>query len=79
MTFKFEFTLSDKDASNLIDILRSEQVRTLAAAKKFIKSEMTATDQANLDWCDRHADYLDGLKHKVLAGCTRVDDDLGTH
>ncbi len=65
---KFEFTLNDQDASNLIDILHNEKVRTLATAQNFIKKDMNAVDQANLDWYNGHAAYLQSLKEKVLAG-----------
>ena len=73
MAVKFEFTLSDVDASNLISILHDEKVRALARAQEFIKPQMTKVDQANLDWYNGHADYLEDLKKKVLAGNTRVE------
>lgn len=72
MAVKFEFVLNDVDASNLISILHDEQVRALARAREFIKPQMTEVDQANCDWYNGHADYLQGLKEKVLAGNTRV-------
>ncbi len=70
---KFEFTLRDIDASNLIDILHSEQVRALDKGRTFINNNMTKADRANLDWYNGHADYLEGLKQKVLAGCKREE------
>ena len=70
---KFEFTLSDHDASNLINILHDEQTRTLDMSNQFITKDMTATDQANVDWCYRHSEYLQSLKEKVLAGNKRVE------
>lgn len=76
MAVKFEFTLSDIDASNLISILHDEQVRALVRAREFIKKDMTQVDQANFDWYNRHADYLQELKEKVLAGNTRVETVL---
>ncbi len=39
---KFEFTLRDIDASNLIDILHSEQVRALDKGRTFINNNMTS-------------------------------------
>lgn len=73
MAVKFEFTLSDADTSNLISILHDERVRVLAKAQWFTKPEMTKADQANADWYNGHAEYLEGLKRKVLAGGTQVE------
>ncbi len=73
MVVKFEFTLSDQDASNLIDILQNEQVRALDRAREFLAGRVTRVDQANADWYNGHAEYLEGLKQKVLAGNTRVE------
>lgn len=73
MAVKFEFTLSDTDAANLIDILHQGQVQAQAQASKFIKPKMTAADEANASWYTKHAEYLEGLKQQVLAGNTRVD------
>lgn len=73
MAVKFEFTLSDVDASNLIDIINSEKVRALSRAREFLAGSVTRVDQANADWYNGHADYLEELKQKVLAGNTRVE------
>lgn len=77
MAIKFEFILSDEDASNLIDILHSEQVRALARAREFMVNEapgdVTTVDRYNSAWYNAHADYLQLLKEKVLAGNTRVE------
>ncbi len=56
---KFEFTLDDVDAENLISILNDEKCRAL---EKTLDS----------DWYKAHAAYLEDLKQKVLAGNTRV-------
>ena len=72
MAVKFEFTLSDVDASNLIDIINSEKVRALSRAREFLVGSVTRVDQANADWYNGHADYLEELKQKVLASNTRV-------
>ncbi len=56
---KFEFTLDDEDAENLINILNDEKCRAL---EKAIDS----------DWYKGHATYLEHLKQKILAGNTRV-------
>lgn len=69
---KFEFTLSDVDAENLIGVLHDEQERTRAKARKYIKPDMSDVDQANANWYTAHADYLEELKQKVLGGNTRV-------
>ena len=73
MSVKFEFTLSDQDASNLIDILQGEQARALSKSMKFINARMSKTDQANLEWYNGHAEYLERLKLKVLEGNMRVE------
>lgn len=73
MAVKFEFTLDDIDASNLIDILHDAQVRVLGKAMEFIKSEMTNEEVAKVEWYKDHAAYLEELKQKVLAGNTQVE------
>lgn len=73
MAVKFEFTLSDVDASNLIDIINNEKVRALTRAREFLAGSVTRVDRANADWYNGHADYLEKLKQKVLAGNTRVE------
>lgn len=69
---KFEFTLTDKDASNLLDILNEAKCKALIDARAFIKPNMTRADQANADWYNGHAEYLEGLKQKILTGHSRV-------
>lgn len=56
---RFEFTLNDVDAENLISILNDERVRALEKA-------------LDSDWYKAHATYLEDLKQKVLAGNIRV-------
>jgi hypothetical protein len=56
---RFEFTLDDVDAENLISILNDERVRALEKA-------------LDSDWYKAHATYLEDLKQKVLVGNTRV-------
>lgn len=60
---KFEFTLNDEDASNLLDIIQSEKIRML---------EMALDDElkARADWYRSHAEYLVKLKQQILAGAT---------
>ena len=74
MTVKFEFELSDKDASNLIDILQSEQTRALARVREFNELQPTRANQVNADWYNGHAEYLEGLKQKILAGSSRAQE-----
>ena len=59
---KFEFTLSDIDASNLIDIIQEEKVRTLARAIE---------NPENMTWYKTHADYLENLKQTIVSGSIR--------
>ena len=59
---RFEFTLSDIDASNLVDIIQEEKARILALA---------LDDLENMDWYKKHADYLENMKQTVIAGSTR--------
>lgn len=72
---KFEFTLNDVDASNLISILHDEKMRALEKVQTFVSANMSKVDRANADWYAGHAEYLEGLKQKVLAGNSRVGDD----
>lgn len=69
---KFEFTLSDQDASNLMNVIQNAIVDASFKAQEFIKPKMTATDQMNCDWYNSHADYLKELKQKILEGNHRV-------
>jgi hypothetical protein len=65
---RFEFTLDDSDAEVLISILNDERVRALDRA-------VNSTAEGRKDgakWYQAQADYLEGLKQKVLAGNTRV-------
>ena len=75
---KFEFTLDDTDAANLIAILHEEKCRSLerAAEHQLLVDQRDGnhpTAQANANWYRAHATYLDELRMKVLAGNTRVD------
>jgi len=75
MAVKFEFVLNDVDASNLISILNDEKVRAMVKAEEYDRASAQSrskTDIANRDWYEGHAEYLEGLKQKVLAGNTRV-------
>lgn len=69
---KFEFILSDRDASNLMDIINSAKCKALSDAQEFIKPNMSSVDEANCNWFNSHADYLEELKQKILEGNTRV-------
>ena len=70
---KFEFTLNDVDAHNLISILHEEKVRAMIKAEEYDReSTKSKTAAYNRDWYEGHAEYLEGLKQKVLAGNTRV-------
>lgn len=73
MAVKFEFTLSDIDASNLLDVIHTAKAKALQDAQKFLAPEMTRVDRANYDWYIGHAEYLEGLKQKVLVGNKSVD------
>lgn len=65
---KFEFTLSDIDATNLIDVLKSAKTKALVEAGKCL----TINNQYGANWYNSHADYIEEIKQKVLAGNTRV-------
>ena len=69
MTVKFEFTLSDVDAENMIDIFNMHKNKMLFKAVSFI----TKSDDQMADWYNRQADYAEELKQKILAGNTKVD------
>lgn len=68
MTVRFEFELSDKDAENLIDILRREHTRSMHEAGQCIAKDR----EKQADWFNRYSDYVDELRAKVSAGSTRV-------
>lgn len=69
MTVKFEFTLSDIDATNLMDILHSAKTKALVEAGKCLVNN----NQSGANWYNSHADYIEEIKQKVLAGNTRVE------
>lgn len=72
MAVKFEFILSDVDAQNLVSILKDERTRMLVqAGKHMVQTGQVA--EANAAWYNRHADYLEELTKKILAGNTRVE------
>lgn len=73
---KFEFTLSDIDASNLISILHDAKIAAQHSALDYITMNMSDDDAAKLDWFNSHAAYLEGLKQKVLSGNHRVEEDV---
>ena len=69
MTVKFEFVLNDVDATNLIDILQSAKTKALVEAGKCLVNN----NQSGSNWYNSHADYIEEIKQKVLAGNTRVE------
>ena len=74
MTIHFDFTMSDIDAANLIDIISCEANNARLHAFKYnALKEPTRADVANRDWYNGHAEYLDNLKKIVLDGNKRVD------
>ena len=70
MAVKFEFTLSDIDAFNLMDILQSAKTKSLVEACKCL----AMNNQSGADWYNSHADYIEEIKQKVLASNTRVTE-----
>ena len=70
MAVKFEFTLSDIDAFNLMDILHTAKIKALVEADKCLVNN----NQSGANWYNSHADYIEEIKQKVLAGNTRVTE-----
>lgn len=68
MTVKFEFTLSDIDAFNLMDILQSAKTKALVEAGECLVNN----NQSGYNWYNSHADYIEEIKQKVLVSNTRV-------
>ena len=69
MAVKFEFTLSDVDAENMIDMINTYKNQMLFKAVSFLSKN----NSQMADWYNRQADYAEELKQKILAGNTRVD------
>lgn len=69
MAVKFEFTLSDVDAENMIDMFNMHKNQMLFKAVSFLSKN----DDKMADWYNRQADYVEELKQKILAGNSRVD------
>lgn len=72
MTVKFEFTISDMDAENILGILQDAATNARYKAQLFISKNMTETDQSCVDCFNNHADYLVKLRTEMAAGSTRV-------
>ena len=73
---KFEFILNEVDSSNLITIINDEKVRALDKAQEYTalaqdRNSRHSVALANASWYAGHAEYLEGLKQKVLAGAHR--------
>lgn len=73
MAIKFNFTLNDTDASNLIDIINGAKIAAMENAQEHMVGNSVA-DQANTSWYLGHAEYLEELKQKVLDGVARTED-----
>lgn len=73
MAVKFNFTLNDTDASNLISIIHDAKVAAIDTAQGH-KVGNTKVDQMNANWYLAHAEYLEELKQKVLNGVARAED-----
>lgn len=74
---KFEFTVDDIDAANLIAILRDEADRSRARAEDYEarvreRNGDHPTAEANARWYRAHTTYLEHLTEKVLKGNSRV-------
>lgn len=75
---KFEFTLDDIDASNLVAILQEERARII---QKGLEQQRRVderdgrhpTAEANARWYRAHATYLEALIEKVVKGNKRVN------
>lgn len=69
MAVKFEFTLSDVDAENMIDMFNAHKNQMLFKAGSFLAKN----DDQMAYWYNCQSDYVEELKQKILAGNTRVD------
>ena len=63
MSVKFEFTLSDEDASNLIFVLQEAKIQAMSRAFEFHTD--SERDKQAREWHNEHARYLEELKQKV--------------
>lgn len=72
MTVKFEFTVSDVDAENIIGIMREAALKAQLAVDRYTDPHLSATDQANRAWWIAHHKYLSALADRMAAGTTRV-------
>lgn len=71
---KFEFTLSDHDAENLMNILHQEKMRIINKKFGYLKSNPTDSDKMNARWLESHAEYISTLISKILSGNTKVSE-----
>lgn len=72
MTVKFEFTVSEVDAENIIGIMREAALKAQLAVDRYTDTHLSATDQSNRAWWIVHHKYLTDLADRMAAGTTRV-------
>lgn len=65
MALKFEFTVSEADAQNIMDQLRKAQVEAMLVA-------LSAEGQAATDWWRNHAQYWKDLTDQIITSVTKV-------
>ena len=75
---EFNFKLNDVDSSNLVSILHDAKVAAMVNENEYRAAYASSNQHnkvalANADWYKGHAEYLEGLKQKVIAGGKRVD------
>ena len=73
MDTKFEFSLSDIDASNLMDILRREVFRTEDARFNFVGMN-DPVSKANLRAYDEEIEYLNALREQIASSTIRTSN-----
>jgi hypothetical protein len=69
---KFDFVVSEVDASNILSILQDVEDAAGIKSKGFLKEKMSNVDQANHDWWKAHAEYLKDLKNRVARGASEI-------
>ncbi|MHB8123396.1 MAG: hypothetical protein ACYDG4_14715 [Desulfuromonadaceae bacterium] len=69
---KFDFVVSEVDASNILSILQEKELEAEANSRSFLKEKMTRVVQANLEWWKGHAEYLNDLKNRVARGASEI-------
>ena len=71
---KFEFTMQDADAENLISCIQDQSTRSMLSASKFLKPNLSDGESKMYDHYMRDAAYFQKLKAIVSSGSSYLPE-----